>query len=243
MALLLPTHASIGEHIGYFSHFGREGAIPPSASGMREVNIRCHDATLIPVQLTITKAVIAGENVIVASLVDQRPIKLLQRVRRRVSSERALLSLPTRFSLRAGAQQVAEERERAVQLEVSRALEAQAGASRRQFISCVCSRRLQHAARQSSLLITARACMQLRVPRAAIAPALHHACRHRHQGGSGGRDRGGNVKRARRQRDVPPGALYARTHEFCLGRLIENPKRPGICARRAVDNLPLCRRG
>jgi hypothetical protein len=82
MALLLPTHAAIGEHKRYFSHFGREGAIPAAIGGaMREVNIRCHDASLIPVQLTITKAVIAGENVVVASLVDQRPIKLLQQVR------------------------------------------------------------------------------------------------------------------------------------------------------------------
>jgi hypothetical protein len=57
---------------------------------MREVYIRAADASLIPVELTITRAVIEGVNVVVTSIADLRPVKALQQVRERCVSVRLL---------------------------------------------------------------------------------------------------------------------------------------------------------
>ena len=86
MTLLLPTHASASDHAGYFRRFGETGQVVASVDGsMREVYIRAADATLIPVELTITRAVIGGGNVVVASIADLRPVKALQQVRAAVT--------------------------------------------------------------------------------------------------------------------------------------------------------------
>ena len=74
MTLLLPTHASASDHAGYFRRFGETGQVVASVDGsMREVYIRAADATLIPVELTITRAVIGGGNVVVAIVASRAP--------------------------------------------------------------------------------------------------------------------------------------------------------------------------
>ena len=81
MSTMLPTGA-VHDHTQHFRDFGRSGALPHPINGaMREVNLRCADSCMIPAQLTITKATVAGEHLVVASIVDLRPVKLLQRVR------------------------------------------------------------------------------------------------------------------------------------------------------------------
>ena len=80
MSTMLPTGA-VHDHTQHFRDFGRSGVLPPAISGaMREVNLRCADSCLIPAQLTITTATVAGEHLVVSSIVDLRPVKLLQRV-------------------------------------------------------------------------------------------------------------------------------------------------------------------
>lgn len=81
IGVLLPPDV-VEVHHGRFRDFGTSGDFPHSVKGqMLSVRLRCADSSLIPCQLSIEKAVVAGENVVVASLVDLRPVRILEQVR------------------------------------------------------------------------------------------------------------------------------------------------------------------
>ena len=86
--LLRSGSAAVAEHVRYFHIFAADGVLPPALSGaMRNVKLRAHDGSLIPAALTITKAVVGGQTMIVASIVDLRPVLVLEEVCARVIGE------------------------------------------------------------------------------------------------------------------------------------------------------------
>ena len=86
--LLRSESALAAEHARYFHSFAADGILPPVLSGaMRNVKLRAHDGSLIPAELTVTKAMVGGQALIVASIVDLRPVLVLQEVRARAVGE------------------------------------------------------------------------------------------------------------------------------------------------------------
>ena len=86
--LIRSGSAAAAEHARFFHSFATDGVLPPVLSGaMRQVELRAHDGSLIPAGLTITKAVVGGQTVIVASIVDLRPVLVLHEVCARVIRE------------------------------------------------------------------------------------------------------------------------------------------------------------
>ena len=88
MHCLVPSGSAAVDHARYFHSFAADGVLPPVLSGaMRKVKLRAHDGSLIPAELTITKAMVGGQTIVVASIVDLRPVLLLQEVCARVIGE------------------------------------------------------------------------------------------------------------------------------------------------------------
>ena len=78
---LLRSGSAAAEHARFFHSFEADGVLPPALSGaMRNVKLRAHDGSLIPSTLTITKAMVGGQSIVVASITDLRPVLVLEEV-------------------------------------------------------------------------------------------------------------------------------------------------------------------
>jgi hypothetical protein len=81
IGVIMPSH-TVKPHTGYMREFGATGIVHPAIRGkMLHVMLRCADSSMIPCQMAITKAGIARENIVVASIMDLRPVRLLEQAR------------------------------------------------------------------------------------------------------------------------------------------------------------------
>ena len=88
IGILLPGHTAAA-HVGHLRQFGTTGLVHPAIIGkMLQVHLRCADSGMIPCQLAVTGAESHGEHLIVASIQDLRPVRLLEQVRARTCDPR-----------------------------------------------------------------------------------------------------------------------------------------------------------